>query len=38
MAGVIRSYKDLVVWQQAVNLVELTYELARELPASERSV
>ena len=36
MAGVVRSYKDLVVWQQAVNLVELTYELARKLPASER--
>jgi four helix bundle protein len=25
-----------VVWQQAVTLVELTYELARRLPASER--
>ena len=36
MAGAIRSYKDLVVWQQAVTLVELTYELARRLPASER--
>jgi len=36
MAGTIRSYKDLVVWQQAVTLVELTYDLARKLPASER--
>jgi four helix bundle protein len=36
LAGTIRSYKDLVVWQQAVTLVELTYDLARKLPASER--
>jgi four helix bundle protein len=36
MTGSIRSYKDLVVWQEAITLVELTYELARELPASER--
>jgi four helix bundle protein len=36
VATAIRSYKDLVVWQQAVTLVELTYELARRLPASER--
>jgi len=36
MAGTIRSYKDLVVWQQAITLVELTYDLARRLPASER--
>ncbi|MBM3330743.1 four helix bundle protein [candidate division WOR-3 bacterium] len=36
MATTIRSYKDLVVWQQAAALVELTYTLARRLPASER--
>ncbi len=36
MAGAIRSYKDLVVWQEAITLFELTYELARMLPASER--
>jgi four helix bundle protein len=36
MAGTIRSYKDLVVWQEAITLVELTYELTRTLPPSER--
>jgi len=32
----IRSYEDLRVWQEAMALVELTYELAKKLPASER--
>jgi four helix bundle protein len=35
MSGTIKDYKDLVVWQEAMSLVELTYELARRLPRSE---
>jgi four helix bundle protein len=31
----IRSHEDLVVWQKAVTLVELVYELSRTLPAKE---
>ncbi len=31
---VIRSYRDLIVWQKAMRLVEGTYELARNLPKS----
>jgi four helix bundle protein len=34
MAG--RSYQDLIVWQKAMELVELAYELAGKLPAYER--
>jgi four helix bundle protein len=30
----IRSYRDLIVWQKAMRLVEGTYELARKLPKS----
>ena len=31
----IENYKDLIVWQKAMDLVEETYRLARKLPASE---
>ncbi len=30
------SYKDLVVWQKSMNLVEQAYELTAKLPASEK--
>ena len=32
----VRSFKDLVVWQRAIQLVVATYELARLLPDWER--
>jgi four helix bundle protein len=32
----VRSYRDLLVWQKAMDLVVLSYELARQLPDSER--
>lgn len=31
-----RSHRDLVVWQKAVDLAVLVYELARVLPTNER--
>jgi four helix bundle protein len=35
-AGSIRDYRDLLVWQRAVDLVVLTYRLAESLPRFER--
>jgi four helix bundle protein len=35
MAAVIRSYKDLVVWQQAVELVVACYSATKIFPSSE---
>jgi four helix bundle protein len=32
----IESYKDLVVWQKAMNLVDITYRIARQLPDHEK--
>ena len=32
----IRSYKDLLVWQRGMDLVELIYQLTKKLPASEQ--
>jgi len=32
----LQSYKDLVVWQRSVELVDAAYEIGRRLPASER--
>lgn len=32
----IASYRDLRVWQKAMDLVELSYTLARKLPNTER--
>jgi len=32
----IRSHRDLVVWQKAMDLVDRIYDLAEELPATER--
>ncbi len=34
--GPIKSYRDLRVWQEAMVLVEMTYELTATLPANER--
>ena len=31
----IESYKDLIAWQKAMDLVEETYKLVRKLPTSE---
>jgi four helix bundle protein len=32
----IRSYRDLFVWQRAIDLVVEVYELTRQFPADER--
>jgi four helix bundle protein len=32
----INSYKDLLVWQRGMNLVEVVYVLTKRLPASEQ--
>ena len=32
----VRSYRDLLVWQRAMDLVDAVYLLCRTLPASER--
>jgi four helix bundle protein len=34
--GVIRSFKDLGVWQKAIDLVVIVYELSGKFPADER--
>lgn len=36
MSGEIRSYRDLVAWQLAVDLSLLVYELTRGFPDAER--
>ena len=36
MAGVIRSYRDLVVWQKDIDLVEEVYRLTAQFPNYER--
>lgn len=33
--GTIKSYKDLLVWQKSMNLVEAAYELTEKFPQSE---
>lgn len=35
MEGKIQSYQDLIVWQKAMDLVVLIYELAHQLPKEE---
>ena len=32
----IRSYRDLIVWQKAMDLVDLVYDLADEFPRREQ--
>ena len=34
--AIIRSYKDIVAWQKAHELVLITYRLTKKLPDSER--
>lgn len=34
----IRSYKDLIVWQKAIDLVILVYKTTRDFPSDERFV
>jgi len=36
MGQEIKSYKDLVVWQRAMEAVEMTYALAQRLPDDEK--
>ncbi|MCL4522922.1 MAG: four helix bundle protein [Acidobacteria bacterium] len=36
MSAPIRSYRDLLVWQKAMDLVEISYRLSRRLPDGER--
>ena len=36
MSGRIASYRDLVVWQRAMELVEQVYRVTSQLPRSER--
>ena len=35
-ASPVRCYRDLLVWQRAMGLVEATYRLAARLPSHER--
>ncbi len=34
--GVIRSYRDLIAWQKAMDLVDLVYDLADTFPRREQ--
>jgi len=36
MAGIIRSYRDLTVWQKSVDLAHRLYGVTRGFPADER--
>ena len=36
MDAEIKSFRDLVVWQKAMNLVELIYSISRQFPSDER--
>jgi len=36
MAGIIRSYRDLIVWQKGVELAVRLYAVTRRFPAHER--
>ena len=32
----MKSYKDLIVWQKSLDLVELIYQITEELPSKEK--
>jgi four helix bundle protein len=32
----IKSFRDLVVWQKAMHLVELIYSISKQFPSDER--
>src|SRR5581483_2372738 len=34
-AGKIRSYRDLIVWQRGMDLIVLSYKIAKRLPPIE---
>lgn len=34
--GYIRSYKNLIAWRKAMDLIEVTYRLTSRFPANER--
>jgi four helix bundle protein len=36
MGADIRSFRDLIVWQKAMDLVEVTYMFTRQFPPDER--
>ena|SRR5690606_37817432 len=36
MAGVVNSFRDLLVWREAIDLVELVYRASATFPADER--
>ena len=36
MVGAVQTYEDLRVWQDAVTLAEMTYDLCKQLPKEER--
>ncbi|PYQ70741.1 MAG: hypothetical protein DMG04_23555 [Acidobacteria bacterium] len=36
MPGTILSYRDLVVWQKAMNLTDLVYRITDKFPRPER--
>ncbi|MDP3910085.1 MAG: four helix bundle protein [Gemmatimonadales bacterium] len=36
VASKIRSYRDLTVWQRAMDLADMTYEFAKRFPRDER--
>ncbi len=36
MAGNVQSHRDLIVWQKAMDLVELVYRLSDQFPPDER--
>ncbi len=36
MMAVVKSFKDLIVWQKGIQLVTLVYKLTSEFPTSEK--
>lgn len=36
MGAPTRSYRELIVWQRALDLVEVVYEITRQLPPQEQ--
>lgn len=36
MSAQIKSFRDLVVWQKSMNLVERVYSITKQFPADER--
>jgi four helix bundle protein len=34
----VKSYKDLIVWQKAIELVKEIYKIAKQLPAEEKFI